>query len=182
MVVQKIASDVPEALDPLEIKHRQELVVPTLPECTLAGLLMLPFCIHHHHRYQASGFFVKLTLNCSRCQRMFTIVTWLGQSLMTRRRCHRTSRAVHAKCRRDGHYQICLLKRWFPTTNHKPCTVHVHVVTGSRKSLKTLYEDYKTFMEDTVAKGYARKLPRIRRVLRRVRRGISTPPMSSTQT
>ena len=86
VVVLKIASDVPEALDPLEIKHSQELVVPTLQERALAELLMVPFCIHHHHRSQASGFFVKLTLNCSRCQENFTIVTWLGQSLMPDKR------------------------------------------------------------------------------------------------
>ena len=158
-------TDVPEALEPLEIKHSQE-GGPYATRTRIGWAVNGPLG-RHRRWFHTSGFFVRVDpelhqmvedfYNCDFTESIVDDKTEMSQDEL--RFMQNAEEIVKLK---DGHYQISLpfKDREASVPNNK--SQALQRTNWLKKKLERdprLSEDYKTFMADIVAKGYARKVP-----------------------
>ena len=160
-----IASDVPEALDPLEIKHSQN-GGPYAARTRIGWAVNGPLR-RYRHRSQSSGFFVKVDPQLQQMVEEFYNRDFTGSIVDDRTEMSQEERRFMKNAEetvelKDGHYQISLPFKdrvaRVPNNNSQA----LRRASWLKKKLERdpkLCADYKTFMGDIVAKGYARKVP-----------------------
>ena len=161
-----IATDVPEALDPLEIKHSLE-GGPYATRTRIGWAVNGPLG-RHRSRSHTSGFFIRVDPELHRMvedfyNRDFTESIVDDKTEMSQDELRFMQNAEETVKLKDGHYQISLpfKDREASVPNNK--SQALQRANWLKKKLERdpkLSEDYKTFMADIVAKGYARKIPR----------------------
>ena len=160
-----IASDVPEALDPLEIKHSED-GGPYASRTRIGWAVNGPLT-RHRHGSQTSGSFVKVDSQLQQMvedfyNRDFTESINDDKTEMSQDERRFMQNAEETAELKDGHYQLSL-----PFKNSEALVPNnksqaLQRANWLKKKLERdpkLYEDYKAFMEDIVVKGYARKVP-----------------------
>ena len=159
-----IATDVPEALEPLEIKHSQE-GGPYATRTRIGWAVNGPLG-RHRRRFHTSGFFVRVDPELHQMvedfyNRDFTESIVDDKTEMSQEELGFMQNAEETVKLKDGHYQISLQfkDREVSVPNNKSQALQrANRLKKKLESDPRLSEDYKTFMADIVAKGFARKV------------------------
>lgn len=160
-----IANDVPEALDPVEIRDSQDggpYASRTRIGWAVNGPLRRP-----RHGSKTSGFFDKVDLQFHQMvedfyNRDFTDSFVDGKTKISRDERRFMKIAEETVVLRNGHYQISLPfkdRQALVLNNKSRALQRANWLKKKLEREAKLYQDYKTFMKDIVAKGYARKVP-----------------------
>ena len=159
-----IASDVPRALDPLDIKHSQD-GGPYASRTRIGWAVNGPLG-RRHHSSRSSTFVAKVDHRLQQMiedfyNRDFTDPTVDSKTEMSQDERRFMQIAEQTVELRNGHYQISLpfKDRQTPVPSNKAQAWQRAIWLKKRLERDPkLYQDYKAFMEDILSKGYARKV------------------------
>ena len=154
-----IASDVPQVLDPLEIKHSQD-GVPYASRTRIGWAVNGPLGRHLHYS-QASGFFAKADNQLQRMVEEFYNQDFTDSIVNNKTERHFMQSAQKSVELRNGHHEISLpfKNRQTPVPNN--ISQAVQCINWLKRKIEReprLLKDYTAFMEDIVSKGYAHKV------------------------
>ena len=160
-----IASDVPEALDPLEVKN-SEHGGPYALRTRISWVVNGPLGRYHQGAHSTS-FFVKADTELQQMVENYYNLDFNESIADNRTELSQDERRFMASVEestllKDGHYEIPLpfKDRQYPVPNNR--TQAEQRASWLKKRLEKnprLLDDYKAFVEDIVAKGYACKVP-----------------------
>ena len=160
-----IASDVPEALDPLEVKN-SEHGGPYASRTRIGWVVNGPLGRYHQAAHSTS-FFVKADTELQQMVENYYNLDFNESIADNSTELSQDERRFMGSMEestllKDGHYEIPLpfKDRQYPVPNNR--TQAEQWASWLKKRLEKnprLLDDYKAFVEDIVAKGYARKVP-----------------------
>ena len=160
-----IASDVPMALDPLEVKHSQD-GGPYASRTSLGWVINGPLG-RNRYGLRASSFYVKTDVELHRMVKNF-YDSGFGESSadekpeMSQEEIRFLNVLDSTIALRSGHYEMALPLRdqEAPVPNNRvQAERRAHWLRRKLERNSGLYFDYKGFMSDIIEKGYARKVP-----------------------
>ena len=152
-------SDVPQVLDPLEIKHSQD-GVPYASRTRIGWAVNGPLGRHRHYS-QASEFFAKADIQLQRMVEEFYNQDFTDSIVNNKTERHFMQSAEKSVEFRNGHHEISLpfKNRQTPVPNN--ISQAVQCINWLKRKIEReprLLKDYKAFMEDIMSKGYAHKV------------------------
>ena len=160
-----VASDVPDALDPLEVKN-SEHGGPYASRTRIGWVVNAPLGSYHQGSH-ATSFFVKADTELQQMVEDYYNLDF-NESIVDNRaglpqdeRCF-LARVEESTLLKDGHYEILLpfKDRQYPVpNNHIQAEQHASSLKKRLEENPKLLDDYTAFVEDIVAKGYAGKVP-----------------------
>ena len=160
-----IASDVPEALDPLEVKN-SEHGGPYASRTRIGWVVNGPLGRYHQGSH-ATSFFVKADTELQRMVEDFYNLDFNESVADNRTELSQDERRFMASVEgstllKDGHYEIPLPfkdRQYSVPNNRIQAEQRASWLKKRLEKNPRLLDEYKAFVEEIVAKGYARKVP-----------------------
>ena len=160
-----IACDVPTVFDPLEVKHSKD-GGPYASRTCIGWVVNGPLG-RYHEGPRATSFFIKADPEFHQMVRDFYDSGFSESSAddkpeMSQEELRFLSELECTVALKGGHYEMALplRDRNAPLPNNYPQAMQrAHWLKRKLQRSKDLFNDYKGFMADIIAKGYARKVP-----------------------
>ena len=160
-----IACDVPTVFDPLEVKHSKD-GGPHASRTCIGWVVNGPLG-RYHKGPRDTSFFIKADPEFHQMVRDFYDSGFSESSAddkpeMSQEELRFLSQLECTVALKDGHYEMALplRDRNAPLPNNYPQAMQrAHWLKRKLQRGKDLFNDYKGFMADIIAKGYARKVP-----------------------
>ena len=160
-----LACDVPEVLDPLEIKHTQDGGPSALR--TSVGWAVTGPLTPYRHGVRASSFLIRVETELQRLvkdfyNRDFDESIAYHQTELSQEEHRFLERMKESTKLKNGHYEIALLSkdrlRLVPS-NRAQAEQRAMWLKKKLERNPRFHDDYKVFVQDIVAKGYAQRVP-----------------------